>query len=282
MIYHFVVGDLAAAPLQEAINAEPTLQGEIVILKDILHVGPIQKEEGGSFSELRTKFWQEAAPSEKHPIQVDDMERLLEVSASMFKDDQTQAWFWMAPTPADVTAYFWLLPYLSKHPGRFYLINITGLPFLDEQGKVFYPKSFSQILPKQIIKARRLARQVTPSEIEVDIDDWNRLVAENGGVRIHEGGKKLVSKPIDIYDTQLLAACSPQFQKASKIVRQTMAKAQVPTGDLFLGWRLRSMAQAGTLQMQGNPLKPLNEIDFRLPGESVTEASVSPGNEQSA
>ena len=192
----------------------------------------------------------------------------------MYKDETIQAWFWMAPAPADVCAYYWLLPYLTKHLGRFYVINITGLPFLNEQGQVFYPKSFSQILPKEIVKARRLARQVTPSEMEVDGDDWKRLVEENGGVRTHEGGKKIVSQGLDYYDKQLLGFCAQNFQKASKVVRQALSKNNIPTGDLFLGWRLRKMAEEGMLIVQGDPTKALNEFDIRLPGGTAPEETV--------
>src|SRR5690606_1822153 len=109
-------------------------------------------------------------PNEKNLVQVDDMERLLSVSGEMFKDGNIQTWFWIAPSPADICAYYWALPYLSKHSGRFSIINISGLPFLDENGKLFYPKSISYILPKELVKARKLARQVTPSEMEVDSD----------------------------------------------------------------------------------------------------------------
>ena len=182
MIYHLVVGDLAAQPLSEAIMTEPTLQGEVIVLKDILHVGPIQKEEGRGFSELRTGFWQQVIPQDKD-LKVDDMERLLEVSNALFKDETAQVWFWMAPAPADVCAYHWMLPYLSKHMGRFFLLNISNLPFLDENGKVFYPKSISQILAKELIKARRLARPVTPAEVELDGEEWRKLINENAGIR---------------------------------------------------------------------------------------------------
>ena len=80
MIYHFVVGDHAAQPLQEAILTEPSMAGEVVVLRDILNVGPLQKAEGQTFSELRSAFWQEVVINEKNPAQVDDMERLLEVN----------------------------------------------------------------------------------------------------------------------------------------------------------------------------------------------------------
>ena len=279
MIYHFVVGDMAAEPLKEAVLSEPSMQGEVVVLKDILHVGPLQKEEGQTFSELRTAFWQNVVANEKNFVPVDDMERLLDISAAMFKDEEIKAWFWMAPAPADVSAYHWMLPYLSKHMGRFYLLNITGLPFLDEQGKIYYPKSISEILPKELVKARRLARLVTHAEVEVDTDEWRKLVEENAGIRVHEGGKRLTSKTEDHYDNQLLSFCSQQFQKASKIVRQALSKYQIPTGDVYLGWRLRKLAEEGKIVIQGDSTRALNEYDVRLPGE-ITEQE--PAAEQSA
>lgn len=267
MIYHFVVGDFAAEPLKAAIDAEPALQGTVVVLRDILHVGPLKKEEKQSFSELRASYWHRVAPNEKNPAKVDDMERLLAISAEMFKDNDIQAWFWMAPWPADLCAYYWMLPYLSKHQGRFYAVNIAGLPFLDENGKVFYPKNISQVLPKELVKARRLARQITPSETEVDLDEWAKLTEENAPIRSYEGGKKIISRNEDYYDNQLISFCSQQFQKASKIIRQTLSKYQNPTGDVWLGWRLKKLAEEGKLILQGNAGKALNEFDVRLPGE---------------
>ena len=217
--------------------------------------------------------------NEKNFVPVDDMERLLEISAAMYKDEEIKAWFWMAPAPADVSAYHWMLPYLNKHMGRFYLLNITGLPFLDEQGKIYYPKSISEILPKELVKARRLARLVTHAEVEVDTDEWRKLVEENAGIRVHEGGKRLTSKTEDHYDNQLLSFCSQQFQKASKIVRQALSKYQIPTGDVYLGWRLRKLAEEGKIVIQGDSTRALNEYDVRLPGE-ITEQE--PAAEQSA
>jgi hypothetical protein len=268
MIYHIVIGDEAAKPLQEAIITEPSMAGEVVVLKDILHVGPLQKSEGQGFSELRTEFWNQVVLNEKSPIVVDDMERLLEVSGKMYKDEDIQVWLWMAPWPADVCAYYWTIPYLSKHIGRFYLLNLANLPFLNEQGKVFYPKNLSEILPKELVKARKLARPVTPAEVEIDGDEWKTLQAENAGVRTHEGGKKLVSRDVTYYDKQLISFCSHQYQKASRIVSQAINKFNVPTGDLFLGWRLRELAAAGELELQGDVTKLLKDFELKLPGEA--------------
>ncbi len=268
MIYHFVIGDDAAKPLEEAVLAEPTLAGKVVVLRDILNVGPIQKGDGLSFSEMRTAFWQEVSAQEKLPAEIDDMERLLECSKDMFQDETIQAWFWIAPIPADIAAYYWALPYLSKHMGRLFLVNIAGLPFLDENGKVFFPKSISYILPKELIKARRLARPVTPAEVEVDSEEWKKLVSENALIRSHEGGRKLVSKADEYYDDQIIGFCTQQFQKASRVIGNVINKHQNPTGDVFLTWRLRKLIESGSLEAKGDVAKSLRDFEVKLVGQA--------------
>lgn len=276
MIYHIVVGDAAAGPLNEAIMLEPSLAGEVIVLKDILNVGPLLKEEGTTFSALRSDFWQQVTINEKAPINVDDLERLLEVSNAMYKSEDVQAWLWMAPLPADVCAYYWLLKYLSKHKNRFCLLNIAGLPFLDANGKVFYPKSISEIMPKELVKARRLARPVTMAEVETDGEEWRKMVQDNAGIRTLEGGKKITSRDEHYYDAQLISFCSQQFQKAQRIATQAITKYNIPTGDSYLGWRLRRMAEDGRLLLQGDITKTLREYEVKLPDETVVDTAGIP------
>jgi hypothetical protein len=245
---HLIVGDVAATPLIEAVTQHEELNGEVVVLKDILHVGPL-KTDGMSFSESRSAFWNEAVPDGQQTIQVDDLERLMEISSRLSNDDKPRVWFWMAPAPADVAAYFWLLHFLKKHQGRFSVVNINGLPFLDENGKLFYPDSIGHIPVKEIIKARKLARVTTISEWETDVDEWPRLVTENAGVRIHEGGKRLKSMAVDYYDSVLMQYISNSNQKPNKVINLAISKNKVPTGDLFLHWRLREMAKEGKIEL---------------------------------
>jgi hypothetical protein len=272
MLYHLIVGDMAAEVLRKAIELEPSLEGEVVVLRDILHVGPLQTTEGQSFSDLRTEFWKGVSPDWKEEERVDDFDRLSAALIGLKNNLDAKVWFWMAPTPADVTAYHWLLKYMQPYQGRFLVVNINGLPFLDENGKVFYPKGFGEVIPKEVVKARKLNRVVSLAEFEVDQDEWIRLVDENGGIRIHEGGKKLKSQPIEFYDGKLFGHLGQQFQKASKVVNTAMSKSAIPTGDLFLGWRLKQMAQAGTILLQGDTEKTLRDFDVKLPGQVEAEA----------
>jgi hypothetical protein len=266
MIYHIVTGDIAATPLREAIAAEPVLAGE---------------EEGQKFSERRSAFWQQVINNEKNPVVVDDTERLSQVSLELSKNEEDKVWVWIAPWPADICTYLWTLKYLGAYAGRFFVVNIAGLPFLDENGKIFYPRSIGDILPKELIKAKRLARLVNPAELEVDGEEWNRLVKENTGIRIHDGGKKIVSKPETHYDNPLLSFCSQQYQKASKIVSQSLSKFNIPTGDLYLGWRLRQLAAQEKLNLQGDVTRQLKDFDVKIPS-GLLEFGEEPVEENTA
>jgi hypothetical protein len=263
MTYHFVVGDMAAKPLLDAFSDQE--DSSIIVLKDILNVGSLLKEENQSFSEMRSAFWQTIAPNEKQEFILNDMEQLLEVSKKMYEDESIVAWFWMAPLPADICAYYWLLYYLSKHKSRFLVINTAGLPFLNDSGKLYFPKSIAELSAKEIVKATKLARPVSNSEIEVDTYEWKQIQAHNAAIRTMGGGKKINHQSVDFYDHLLLAHCTSNFQKSQKIINGAIGKENnIPTGDLYLAWRLRELAAIGTLQIQGENGKSPKDFEVKL------------------
>ncbi len=257
-IIHLVVGDLAAEPLKAAIQQDSSTNEEVVVLKDILHVGPLRSEDK-TFSEGRSAFWAEVTGVAEITHPFEDMEQLMQLSSRLSNKEEDKIWFWMAPAPADTAAYFWLLHFLKKHQGRFYVVNINGLPFLDENGKLFYPESIARIPPKEIIKAKKLARATLPSEWETDADEWPRLSEENTGIRILEGGKKLTSKDISHYDDVLLSLAGSQNQKISRLINTACTKHKIPTGDTFLEWRLKVMAANGLVELSKNEIRIIDK-----------------------
>ena len=81
----------------------------------------------------------------------------------------------------------------------YYLAVIYGSILIN----LFYPVNLYEIPAKEFVKAKKLAREITPSEFEVDPDEWTKLCSENKGIRILEGGKKLVQEDYDHYDAVL-------------------------------------------------------------------------------
>jgi hypothetical protein len=233
------------------------------VIADILNVGPLKKEDGQKFSEMRSAFWNQGVTNEKQQAHVADTEHLMEVSLQLARNGEDEAWVWMAPLAADVCNYLWTIKYLGKYKGRFKVVNIAGLPFLDNDNKLFFPKSIAEVPVKEITKAMKLARPVSDGEQEVDGYEWEKLVNENMGIRTLEGSKKIVSRKENYYDSQLLECCTAQYQKAGKVVHQAMARSFIPTGDTYLGWRLRKMAEAGLIVVQGDATRSLKDFEVK-------------------
>lgn len=251
-VVHILVGDIAGDAVKQALaEVEGT---SVMVVKDVFNVGPLRSETL-KFSEVRSQFWQEVS-GEQHEVVVDDLDRLMELSTGLTNGTVDQVVFWMGSIPADVCTYFWLLHFLKKHMGKLYVININGLPFLDDEGKLFYPESIAALPQRQVLKALKLARAITPSEWETEGDEWKRLIHEEGmGVRQNDGGRKIISKPVTAYDKLLLDACTAQPQKINKLVGQLMGKHKIYTGDRFLVWRLRELERAQRLSLTKDSVK---------------------------
>jgi hypothetical protein len=79
-------------------------------------------------------------------------------------------------------------------------------------------------------------------------------------VRILEGGKKIASQNEDFYDKDILAALTSEWFKGNKAMHQVLQKMKIRTGDVFLVNRMRVLAEAGKLDMNGDPSKGWKEF----------------------
>jgi hypothetical protein len=149
---------------------------------------------------------------------------------------------------------------LKDYQGRIEVLYLNNLPFINEKGQIFYPQHLHEIQPKEFLKAKKLARPITPSEFEVDPDEWKKLCNENAIIRILEGGKKIVSKEADFYDKDLLMYITTDFQKVNKVLHQTQSKMKIKTGDVFLVWRMNELIKAGNLVAEGDWNKGWKEV----------------------
>ena len=100
---------------------------------------------------------------------------------------------------------------------------------------------------------------------EVDPDEWTRLAAENAGVRILEGGKKIVGKEVTYYDTELLKSLTPDWQKATRVIAHTRNRMKGKISDRFLLWRIRELISLGRFAVNGDLSKGWKDVELRLP-----------------
>ncbi|GAB4091377.1 DUF1835 domain-containing protein [Flaviaesturariibacter terrae] len=268
---HLVFQAADVAILQKAMELDESLQGPVVEIKDDYAVGPLYSGEDAESWQQRRDWWKElweASPygaTETLPM-VDDKMTVHQLCRALDEDPKEELWIWMGQNSHDVCGYYWLISQLKDYQGRVFVLYMNNLPFINEKGGIFYPSSLHEIPPAEFRKAKKLCRKVTLSELEVDPDEWKRLVTENAGVRILEGGKKIAGKDADFFDEDILKNLTREPQKGNKAVATILGKMKIKTGDVFLLGRMRVLAERGALEISGDMSKGWKDFDVKLPG----------------
>jgi len=263
-LLHIVFDAAGAEVLKESFQLDDIIAGEVIVLEDDLAFGPLRSSDALSREQWCASLGD--LPAEEAKPDSSKLDRIIE---TLREDANTEAWIWAAQNAKDVCGYYSLIAPLADFQGRVHIIYLNNLPFINEKGAIFYPTRLGQILPREFLKARKLAREITPSEFELDAEDWNRLQHENRMIRILEGGKKISSRDEDFFDEGLLQACTKNFQKAQRVIQQAINKGKHHQHELFLGQRLKDMVSRGMLEAKGE-LKTARDFEVRLPAGEET------------
>ena len=243
---HVVFNEADVEVLKKAIEMDESLAGEIKIVRDDYAVGPLQNIYTPAGVANRKDWWKIVLEGGDYEGlveegKVNDEQAILDIIESLTNDESEEVWIWAAQNKHDVCGYYWMVGQLAAFQGRIQILYLNNLPFINEKGNIFYPDWLSQIPPKEFIKAKKLARPITTSEFEVDGDEWNKICSQGSMVRLLEGGKKILHKGVEFYDTDLSRYIMPDAQKAAKIIHSFLSKHKETTGDAFLLWRLKNI-----------------------------------------
>ena len=263
---HIVFNEADISTLEAAIALDESLQGDIVQIKDDYAVGPLKDIYLGEGLQARNEWWAEVLTGGDYEASigtVNDNQTAAELTGKMRRNEEEVLWIWAAQNKHDVCGYYWLLHFVKEFQGRVYILYLNNLPFINEKGNIFYPQTLSEIPPKEFLKAKKLARIITPSEFEVDPDEWAKLSDQNAGVRLLEGGKKIANADYDYYDADLKKYILKDWQKAGKIIQNFLSKSKETTGDAYLLWRLKYFVSQDLVHINGHPGK-MKEFEIKL------------------
>jgi len=275
---HIVFQQDDVSVLKQAMELDENLKGEIVEIKDEWGVGPLKDIDTDEGWNKRLDWWRDILKDSPYGEKIvgsfDDRQTVKEVKEKLDADPELQAWIWMGQNQHDVTGYFWLMPQLRPYQGRLMILYLNNLPFINEKGQLFYPNTIHEILPKEAVKAQKLARPITLSEFEVDPDEWKKMAEENAMVRILEGGKKIVGEEESFYDKEILKNLTGEWQKATRVLSNTLHRMKIKTGDVFLMWRMKHLINEGKIEVLGDVSKGWKEFDVRLAGRQLEEKTI--------
>ena len=280
---HIVFQEADIPVLQKAIELDDSLQGKVEVIKDDYAVGPIENIYETEGYKQRRDWWKsllEISPynTEQLMEMVDDRLTVHHLQKELEENPKEELWIWMGQNQHDVCGYYWLISQLPAYQGRIVVLYMNNLPFINEKGHIFYPTTIHEIQPKEFLKAKKLNRKVTSSEFEVDPDEWKKMCAENAMVRILEGGKKIVGKNEDFYDSEILQGLTNEWQKGNKAMHAILGKMKIKTGDVFLLLRMKKLAEEDKIQIHGDTSKGWKEFEARLKTVAPEEVAAEPTN----
>ena len=270
---HVVFNEPDLSLFQEIAALEPELEGEIALIRDDYAVGPLIDVDTPEGWSARQSWWRALLAQTPYGTEqadvIDDRQTVHSIRTWLEEHPEDNVWIWMGQNQHDVMGYYWLMPQLKDFAGRIQVVYLNNLPFINDKGQIFYPSWLSEIPVKEFRKARKLARPITPSEFEIDPDEFSRLKSENAMVRILEGGKKILGQPAEFFDKEILRQCTGEFQKATRVLQHTQQRMKVRTGDVYLMARVREMLRNGQLQSSGDFDRAWKDLDLKLPGGST-------------
>jgi hypothetical protein len=268
---HIVFNTADIAALEAAIELDETLSGKIIEIKDDYAVGPLLDIYETEGYQNRRDWWKNVlthSPYEDQLDIVDDKLTVHQLQNALNHDENESIWIWMGQNAHDVCGYYWLMSQFKEYQSRVQVLYLNNLPFLNEKGQLFYPTYLSQIQPKEFLKAKKLARPITLSEFELDPDEWKKISTEQEVVKFLEGGKKVVNMDINFYDKEILSLLTKNAQKLPSALSNILAKMKVKTGDAFIVYRLKALAELGKLVMVGDWEKGWKDMVVQMPGGS--------------
>lgn len=267
---HILFNENEVALMQSVIELDETLAGPVFQIKDDYAVGPIAQLDTEEGKSARLQWWKSLLEQTPYGVEqadaVNDDATVSQIIEQLEADETLECWIWMGQNQHDVSGYYWLMPKLRAFQGRVMIVYLNNLPFINEKGQLFYPSWLSEIQASEFLKAKKLARPITLSEYEIDPDEWRKLSEENAIVRLLEGGKKLIGKSEENYDNDILRNLTGDWQKATRVISNTLNRMNVKTGDVYLMWRLKELIVKGKIEVNGEPTKAWKDFDIKIVG----------------
>ncbi|MBS1735071.1 MAG: DUF1835 domain-containing protein [Bacteroidetes bacterium] len=254
---HIVFQQAGKDVLEQGLEPDNAIDKKVIYLKSDYSFGPVEYPVSDENPRKRNEWWKNIANDENNQsfteVDDEDIRIIKEIKASLENNEGVELWIWIAPNKQDVSGYYFLLSHLSEFTGKLFVVWLNNLPFINDKGQIFYPKYLSEIPSKEFLKAKKLYRAVTFGELEVDLDEWNKLCQENKAVRILKDHKKLVQHDEAYFDKTIQSFITTDWQKVSKVFQQFNHKSsETLPEELFLS-RIRNLIALTDIQSQGNP-----------------------------
>src|ERR1700729_4010549 len=114
--------------LNQAIELDPALRGEVVQIADDFAVGPIKDIFSAGGIQTRKNWWREVLAGGDYHGAVDDgsvaddNKTVATLAEKLAGDPEERIWIWVAQNKHDVSSYYWLISQLKNFQSRIFVL----------------------------------------------------------------------------------------------------------------------------------------------------------------
>lgn len=170
-------------------------------------------------------------------------------------DNIDKIFLWTGLIASEIISTARLISHLSKLDKDIFIIDYPNIPVKSTHGNIIFPKALVTTATFQIKEIVKHFKLVDSHGLSYWIQLWNKQRIENGQLRILDNNKLIVVKEVDYFDSYLLSNCDENFQKAARVIGETLVDIDFGCGDDFLNWRLKLLAIVGKIETQGEPIE---------------------------
>jgi hypothetical protein len=284
-LVHIVPGESSAGSLKRSFETDKSLEGEIIFLNDNLSLGPILNLETKKGIVQRHKWWKNVTENtieyKWHKKDWDENAKFDLIRKTVKRN--VKIIFWSGREAFERLTWMrfaWELR--NSSTDKIFVMDYPHPKIANWKGNLFPFKSIALLMPEHIPMLKKHFRKAKKSELKEAATDWEKISNSDSAIRIVSSRTKikeipensynpriLTSKakikylPEDYFDKNLILRCTNEFQKAARVVGETMTDIDFMVGDLYLNHRLKECVRQGKLEFKGE-LKLLRDYQVKL------------------
>jgi hypothetical protein len=150
-----------------------------------------------------------------------------------------------------------------KCDNRVYVLDFSNIIVRNINGEIVSPKSLLQTASFQIKDVAKHFKPQKFSELNKWGSLWENVQSESSVLRILDADGAIGYKHETYFDKILLSKSSGDFQKAARVIGQTLADIHSAVSDSYLNWRLQELVQDKKLEFRGR-LAEIRDYEVKL------------------